>query len=199
MGELLSSEGYFALLVDGFGPRGYPAGFGRDSYKNRPEELNEVTVRPLDAYGAAAYLRSLPGVAKTRLGLLGWSNGGSATLASMSPLSPGVSAPDPDLGFGVAVAFYPGCGLKGKYNEGGYHPYSPVRVFHGLADEETSPHRCSDFVDAARAEGGDIAITLYTGATHNFDDPGHQRIEANATAAEDATRRTLLLFDKRLR
>jgi hypothetical protein len=50
-GELWATQGYIALLVDGFGPRGYPQGFPRFSYERRPAELNEVTVRPLDAYG----------------------------------------------------------------------------------------------------------------------------------------------------
>ncbi|HXW30985.1 MAG TPA: dienelactone hydrolase family protein, partial [Xanthobacteraceae bacterium] len=57
-GQLWAEQGYIAILVDGFGPRGYPQGFPRFSYESRPEELNEVTVRPLDAYGALAYLRS---------------------------------------------------------------------------------------------------------------------------------------------
>src|SRR5580693_6396651 len=51
-GHLWASLGYVAILVDGFGPRGYPQGFTRGSYDQRPETLNEVTVRPLDAYGA---------------------------------------------------------------------------------------------------------------------------------------------------
>ncbi len=32
-GELLAGAGYFALMVDGFGPRGYPQGFPRHSYE----------------------------------------------------------------------------------------------------------------------------------------------------------------------
>ena len=58
-------------------------GFPRHSYDNRPEELNEVTVRPLDAYGALAWLRTRADVDGARVGLQGWSNGGSATLAAM--------------------------------------------------------------------------------------------------------------------
>src|SRR5690349_5531301 len=54
-GHEWAEAGYIALLVDGFGPRGYPQGFPRFSYDNRPDELNEVTIRPLDAYGALAY------------------------------------------------------------------------------------------------------------------------------------------------
>src|SRR5450631_1266560 len=45
-GHLWAQQGYLAILVDGFGPRGYPHGFPRFSIDSRPEELNEVTVRP---------------------------------------------------------------------------------------------------------------------------------------------------------
>src|SRR5205085_5448265 len=83
-GREWANKGYLAILVDGFGPRGYPAGFPRHSYDQRPEELNEVTVRPLDAYGALKYLRTRDDVVADRIGLLGWSNGGSAALATMA-------------------------------------------------------------------------------------------------------------------
>ena len=83
-GAFWAEHGYVAVLVDGFSPRGYPAGFPRYSYDSRPEELNEVTVRPLDAYGALAYLRARPDVDGEHVGLQGWSNGGSATLAAMA-------------------------------------------------------------------------------------------------------------------
>src|SRR5262249_19162369 len=79
-GGFWAEQGYLAVLVDGFGPRGYPAGFGRFSYSSRPPELDEVTQRPLDAYDALTYLRSRPDVVADRVALHGWSNGGSATL-----------------------------------------------------------------------------------------------------------------------
>ncbi len=62
-GESWSALGYVAVLVDSFGPRGYPGGFGRHTINERPDAVNEVTVRPLDAYGALAYLRGRSDVA----------------------------------------------------------------------------------------------------------------------------------------
>jgi carboxymethylenebutenolidase len=184
-------------MVDGFGPRGHPAGFPRHSYDNRPEELNEVTVRPLDAYGALSYLRTRNEVDGARIGLQGWSNGGSATLAAMA--AGAGFAPISQKGFAAAVAFYPACGLKGAF-EAGYKPYAPVRVFMGAADEEVSPKRCENFVEASRAQRGDIEIRLYPGATHGFDDPGakRQKVEANADATEDAVERAVGFFAGKL-
>jgi len=197
-GELWAAQGYVALLVDGFGPRGYPGGFPRHSYDSRPEELNEVTVRPLDAYGALAWLRTRSDVDGARIGLQGWSNGGSATLAAMAAGSG--FAPAPPKGFAAALAFYPACGLKGAF-AAGYRPYAPVHVFMGTADEEVSPKRCETFVASSRQHGGDIAISLYPGATHGFDDPGakRQKVEANAEATEDAIAKAAQFFASKLR
>jgi dienelactone hydrolase len=198
-GRLWAEAGYIAVLVDGFGPRGYPAGFGRFSYDDRPPELNEVTVRPLDAYGALAYLRSRPDVLADRIGLQGWSNGGSAALAAMPLDTPAVRKATPRTGFRAALVFYPGCGLKGRFADG-YRPYAPVRVFHGTDDEEVSPRVCRDFVARSRALGGDIEIRLYDGATHGFDDPGRQRqsLRSNARALADAVERAQRFFAREL-
>jgi dienelactone hydrolase len=194
-GELWSAQGYIALLVDGFGPRGYPQGFPRFSYETRPAELNEVTVRPLDAYGALAYLRARVDADPDRIGLQGWSNGGSATLAAIDTHAPGRTG----TGFRAALAFYPACGLKGQF-ENGYLPYAPVRVFHGTADEEVSPRRCGELVEKSKAGGGTIEIRFYPGASHGFDDPGSRRQsnKANAVATEDAVRRSLQFFAEQL-
>jgi dienelactone hydrolase len=190
-GELWAAHGYVALMVDGYGPRGYAQGFPRYSYESRPEELNEVTVRPLDAYGALAYLRRRSDIAADRIGLQGWSNGGSAALAAMAQEPPRRGK----AGFRAALVFYPACALKGRFNDG-YLPYAPVQVFHGTADEEVSYRRCDDLVERSRAEGGTIGIQLYSGATHGFDDPGERRQsnQANAVATDDAVPRALQFF-----
>ena len=194
-GRLWADAGYIAILVDGFGPRGYPKGFPRFSYGQRPAAVDEVTIRPLDAYGALAYLRSRRDVQPDRIGLQGWSNGGSAALSTMSADTQGIPTPTPSTGFRAALVFYPACGLKGRF-DGGYRPYAPVRVFHGTNDEEVSAKRCRGFVERSRAQGGDIEIRLYDGATHGFDDPGSKRqnVEANAEATQDVITRAQRFF-----
>jgi carboxymethylenebutenolidase len=199
-GRIWAERGYIAVLVDGFGPRGYPQGFPRYSYQERPEELNEVTVRPLDAYGALAYLRTRPDVIADRVGLLGWSNGGSAALAAMALDPPGMEHPTPVTGFRAALVFYPGCELKGEFEENGYVPYAPMLLFHGSADKETSAPRCAALVERSRELGGDIDITLYDGATHGFDDPSRKRQKnpANAAATIDAVAKAQEFFARHL-
>jgi len=193
-GRAWAEAGYVALLVDGFGPRGYWAGFQRYSYAQRPEEVNEVTVRPLDAYGALAYLRTRADVRPDRIGLQGWSNGASATLAAISADAPDQGDRTP--GFRAALAFYPGCGLKGAFDAKPLIPYAPVLILQGTADEEVSYRRCLMLVERSRQSGGDIDITLYPGATHDFDAPDRNRqsIDANAQARQDALTRARDFF-----
>ncbi|MFD2182816.1 dienelactone hydrolase family protein [Rhodoplanes azumiensis] len=190
-GRFWAAQGYVAVLVDGFGPRGHPAGFARGTHAQRPADVNEVTVRPLDADGALAWLRGRDDVIADRIGLQGWSNGGSAVLAAMAAPPPGAGpnapAATPATGFRAALAFYPGCGLRGAF-KAGLRPYAPVRVLIGDADAEVSPRRCVTLVDRSRAEGADIALTVYPGATHGFDAPGRspRSLPADAAARADA-------------
>jgi dienelactone hydrolase len=197
-GREWAEAGYIAILVDGFGPRGYPAGFPRGSYADRPEELNEVTIRPLDAYGALEYLRSRPDVAPDRIGLQGWSNGGSAAIASMDMAS--APAPVHSPGFRAALVFYPACGLKGQFDAKPFLPYAPTLVLHGTADEEVSYRRCTSLVRRSRENGGNVEIKIYPRATHSFDSPSRarQKVDANSAATEDAVTRSIRFFARHL-
>jgi dienelactone hydrolase len=194
-GVFWAEHGYVALHVDGFGPRGYPAGFPRFSYKDRPEAVSEQTVRPLDAYGALAFLRGRPDVIADRIGLQGWSNGGSATLVTMSVRAPGIAEHSPTSGFRAALAFYPGCDLS-LYKQR-YASYAPLLVFLGSADEEVSPAICERVIP----QNSQSRWIEYPGATHDFDDPGasRQSVAANRTASDDAHERAVAFFKAWLR
>jgi carboxymethylenebutenolidase len=193
-GREWAAAGYIAVLVDGFGPRGYPQGFGRFTHDSRPAELSEVTMRPLDAAGALAWLRTRADVLADRVGLQGWSNGASTVLTALSPHAPNEAAPT--SGFRAGLAFYPACSLKGAFEAAPMRPYAPLLVLHGTADEEVSYKRCARLVEQSRAAGSPAEIALYEGATHDFDAPIRARQEnpANAAATADAMKRSLAFF-----
>ena len=198
-GEFWAERGYIALLVDSFGPRGFPSGFPKGSYENRPPAVSEQTVRPLDAYGALRYLRGRRDIIAGRIGVQGWSNGGMTVLVTMSDHAPGIDGPTPETGFRAAIAEYPGCGMDAI--KGRYVSYSPILMMIASADEEVSPKRCEEFAEKARASGSDLNPIVYPGAEHNFDDPGKtkQSNPANRHATEDAMRRAEAFFTARLR
>lgn len=183
-----------ALLVDSFGPRGYPKGFPRGSYENRPDAVSEQTVRPLDAYGALRYLRGRRDIDGDRIGVQGWSNGGMTVLVTISDHSPGIRQPTPETGFRAALAEYPGCGMDAI--KGHYHSYAPLLMMIASADEEVSPKVCEAFASRAKDGGSKLESVVFEGAEHNFDDPGKakQSNPANRHATEEAMRRAERFF-----
>jgi carboxymethylenebutenolidase len=90
-------------------------------------------------------------------------------------------------GFRAALAFYPGCGPAALL-EPTISTTSPVAMFLAENDEEVSPASCLRAADRSRAAGTSIEVTVYPGATHDFDDPGKRRqsVAANQAAKADA-------------
>ena len=131
-GEFWASHGYVALLVDSFGPRGFWRGFPKASYEDGPSGVSEQTIRPLDAYGALAYLKGRSDVRQDRIGLQGWSNNAMTALVTMSSHAPGIANPSPASAFKAALVFYPGCGMEAI--QGPYAPYAPIQMFVGTED-----------------------------------------------------------------
>jgi carboxymethylenebutenolidase len=197
-GRFWSERGYVALLVDSFGPRGYPQGFPVGSYEDRPAEVSEQTVRPLDAYGALRYLRGRNDVRAERIGVQGWSNGAMTVLVTMSQHAPGIHNPTRETGFRVALAEYPGCGMEAISGE--YKPYAHVLLLVASADAEVSPKKCASFAEKAKHEGADLDFLEFEGAEHNYDDPGKkkQANPANRNATEETRHRAEKLFGERL-
>lgn len=198
-GRFWAERGYLALHVDSFGARGYPQGFPIGSYSQRPAEVNEQTVRPLDAYGALAYLRARGDVVAERIGLQGWSNGAMAGLATMAAEPPGLRDPTPASGFRTALLFYPGCRIQAKL---AYRPYAPILLLIGSNDEEVAPLPCKQLAEQTAARGGvPLEFVWYDGATHSFDDPSKRRqaVEANRSARADAMARAEEFFRRHLR
>lgn len=198
-GKFWADKGYLALHVDSFGPRGFPAGFPRHSYSERPSEVSERFVRPLDAYGALDYLRSRSDVIADRIGVQGWSNGGMTVLSTMIQSARGIGPEDAVSGFRAALALYPSC--RTQMREGTYTPYAPLLVLAASDDDEVSPTVCEAFATQARTRGAAVEFVLYEGAHHSYDDPGKrkQSHEPNRYALHDSLYRAETFFGRHLK
>jgi len=196
-GEFWAERGYLALHVDSFGPRGYAQGFPIHSYQDRPAEVSEQTVRPLDAYGALEYLRGRTDVIADRVGVQGWSNGAMTLLAALADSAPGIAQPTPQTGFRAALALYPGCRVQEKQD---YRPYAPLLMLLASEDKEVSPVVCQRLAQQTLARGAELEVVVYAGAQHSFDDPGSrkQANEANRAAMSDARIRAERFFARHL-
>ena len=155
--ELLAEDGYVALLVDSFNPRGY-----RTICELQQRPILESRERVEDAYAAARWLSQQPHVGAGRIGLIGWSNGGTGTLYAMRPASRVEPA------FRAAVAFYPGCRTLSRAKTP-YEPYAPLLVLSGGADDWTPAAPCAELIDIAKGRGAAADIVIYPGAHHSFD------------------------------
>lgn len=98
--------GVHVLVTDSLTPRGEREICTQKTGQRRITQLH----RRRDALGALQWLAVQPGVDASRLGLLGWSNGGSTVLAAtnLQHREVAVAAVRPSL----TVAFYPGCPLQ---------------------------------------------------------------------------------------
>ena len=198
-GEFWASRGYVALHVDSFGPRGYWDGFPKHSYSQRPPEVSEQLVRPLDAYGALAYLRTRSDVAHERIGLHGWSNGGMTLLSAFARDVHTLGAVDAARGFRAGLAQYPSCRTQMKMQS--YEPYAPLLILAASDDDEVSPEVCRQFSELMRARGATVEFLIYEGAHHSYDDPGKtkQSHAPNRAALQDSLERAEAFFAKHLK
>jgi dienelactone hydrolase len=150
-GSWFKTEGYVALAVDSFRPR------GTRNVCSSP--LNPSISDVLqDAFGALAYLRSLPFVNSDRIGVIGWSYGATVALLANVSNYPGKK-------FQAAVAFYPHCGSMPDDTT------TPLLLLLGEADNWTPSWGCANAAKRLQQMGRPVHFALYPGVHHNFDNP----------------------------
>lgn len=155
---LLNAEGMHALVLDSLGPRGERELCTQATGTRRVTMAN----RRLDALAAVDWLARRADVSADRIGLIGWSHGGSTVLASTNLVHPKVAKAARLPAF--AVAFYPGCAADLKR---GYRAGAPLLLMIGEADDWTPAEPCRQL--AARAGGAPVRFESFAGAYHGFD------------------------------
>jgi dienelactone hydrolase len=148
--EKLVEAGFIVVFPDSFGSRGLGSQCRVRDRDIRSKERAE------DAFAAAEWLAARPDVVRAKIGLLGWSNGGTSVLSA----SRSIRAPKGGVEFRQAVALYPGCRA---FANGNYRARIPVTILHGLADDWTSPEPCKNLAGTS--------FIGYEGAHHDFDYP----------------------------
>jgi dienelactone hydrolase len=162
---LLNQQGLHALVVDSLTPRGEHELCTQRIGARAVTQAN----RRLDALAALTWLALRNDVDDRRIGLLGWSNGGSTVLAATNLRQRDVAAHAVRPAF--AIAFYPGCEAELKR---GYEPGSRLLMLVGEADDWTPAAPCRSLVQSA-AEPKPV-IESYAGAYHGFDSTAPVRL-----------------------
>ena len=200
---LLNDMGVATLRTDSFGPRGVRSTVGNQS---------AVTTFSMvaDAYAALAFLAAHPRIDSARIGIMGFSKGGStAHFAAFEPIraAAGVGA----LRFAVHIPFYRGCLWDVEMALTG----APVRELLGAEDNYTGVAACVAYARRQKRSGADYEAIVYPHAHHGFDGTGRPslcqscnsyvtcalRLDARGTITDkrSGTRLTLENYGKVLR
>lgn len=156
--DWLNAQGVHVLVTDSLTPRGE-----RELCTQRLKQRAVTqTNRRRDALGALQWLAVQPGVDGSRLGLMGWSHGGSAVLAATQRDQAEVKAASVQPAF--AVAFYPGCSDPLRQ---AWQPVAPLLMLLGADDDWTPAAPCEAL--AAQAGKPGVQVESYPGAYHGFD------------------------------
>jgi dienelactone hydrolase len=170
----LTRAGYAVLMVDSFTSRGSGEMCSRSGFK---EWL--YLRRPADAYGALAWLQQQPFIAKDRIAMIGWSNGGGAVLFALGRRVSGKPAGFAGPDFRSAIAFYPGSCSEERVGSD-WTPAIPLLILIGEKDVWTPAEPCRALIDRAIGRGAHIDYHTYPGAYHDFDWPNLKRRELTA-------------------
>lgn len=152
--KLLTDAGHIVLFPDSFGSRG----LGSQCRVGEGRVATAAGLRREDALAAARWLAAQPFTPPGGVVVLGWSDGGSTTLA-LALL--GADKPAGLLrGF---VAFYPGCHWSNPDPKG-----PPILLMIGESDDWTALPPCRALAERV---GPRIHMVTYPGAYHDFDAP----------------------------
>jgi dienelactone hydrolase len=152
----LNAIGIATFRTDSFRPRGVTA-----TYDNQRAVSTYSMVA--DAFNALKLLAAHPRIDSKRIGIMGFSKGGStAFLTAFEPFRrAGVGTDDR---FAVHLPFYRGC----MYDVAMPRTTAPIREFIGGADDYTGVEGCVAYAERQRAAGHDHEVVVYPGAHHGF-------------------------------
>ncbi len=158
-GAALRSWGYATFVIDSFSGRGLG-----EVCTNGP------TLVPLqrvpDAYGALRFVAAHPRIDPGRVALMGFSHGGALAMLASTGWARETYAPAGQPAFRAFFAFYPSCNAAFPERN---RVSAPVRIHAAGADDWTPAKPCAELAASLKAAGQDVAIEVYPGAQHAFD------------------------------
>lgn len=158
-GPILRSWGYATFVIDSF------SGRGLDEVCTKGRALLPLQRVP-DAYGALRLLAAHPKVDPARIALMGFSHGGALTMLAATAWAKDTFAPVGQPAFRAFFPFYPNCNAAFPERD---RVSAPLRIHTGELDDWTPARPCAELATLLKAAGQDVAINVYPGAHHAFD------------------------------
>lgn len=158
-GPVLREWGYATFVIDSFRGRGI-----REVCSNGRALL--PLQRVPDAYGALRLLAAHPRIDPGRIALMGFSHGGALAMLAATEWARQTYAPAGQPSFRAFFPFYPNCNAVFPERN---RVSAPVRIHTGGADDWTPAKPCAELAASLKGSGQDVAINVYPGAHHGFD------------------------------
>ena len=153
--------GIAALVVDSFGPRGIKeTGTNQGQLSGWADDA--------DALSALKVLAADPRIDKNRIGVVGWSRGGTAALnTTLEAVRKSIITDG--LKFALHVVFYGSAALQ--YRDRATDK-SPMMFLHGEADNYVIIGPTREFADWVQGQGNPVTFISYPNTSHDFDVQG---------------------------
>jgi dienelactone hydrolase len=150
--------GVAAFVIDSFKPRGIAS---------TVQDQSTVTNNDMqaDEFAALKALAAHPRIDGKRVGVMGFSKGGTAALLVAHEARAARALPA-GLRFALHVPVYPACITQH------YKPKTtgaPIYMLLGSADTYAGYTQCEEYAVTLKAEGARVEVTTYPGAKHGFD------------------------------
>ena len=173
--QYLAQQGFIIVCVDGRGTGGRGAEFEKCTY------MKIGLLEAKDQAEAAIYLKSLPYIDGSRIGIWGWSYGGFNTLMSMSEgrgvFAAGVAvAPPTDWRFYDTI--YTERYMRTPQENPSGYDINPMNraadlqgsllICHGLADDNVHPQNTFEYTEKLVQADKDFKMNIYTNRNHSI-------------------------------
>lgn len=156
--EKFAKMGMATVIIDTFAPRKIKSTAGNQNAVSAAEMSKDV-IQILQV------VAKNPKIDTSKIGLMGFSKGGTATMRSALAF---LNKKD-DAEFALFIAMYPSCpDYRLKPRTTG----KPIKVILGGNDHWTNPQSCIEVSDALRDNGADITTVTIPDAEHGWDVPG---------------------------
>jgi len=171
--KYISELGIASFLVDSFTGRGIV-----QTSTDQAQLGRFATI--LDGYRAFDVLARHPRIDSSRIALMGFSRGGTATLyASLNRLREMWNA---RAHFAAYIPLYASC--SATLIDDTEISAAPLRQFHGIADDWVTVAPCRPYFERLLAAGRDVKLIEYPDAHHSYDNPLGSRLPVVAKDAQ---------------
>ncbi len=161
--DALKGAGAAVIVLDHYGPRSIDP-------SQPPGSRAWFTALDFafDAYGALDKAAENPRIDTRRAGLVGFGEGGGGGAILAAHAWSQARRPPNAARFLAFAAVQPECSYRVGNRETGRRP---IRIIVGDRDNVTGKPACDDLASYLRAAGGDVTVSTYQNARHDFSDP----------------------------